>query len=149
MDADSSVSSSDSSISSIDTIDRLIEQCFNASIFTHQPPTWHYHTMEEELKTSKGVYLICDGGYLRWKSLICPYAGSDETGQLGYYNSNLESIMNDVECTFGILKKRWRILDYCLQYYDMKFCEMILPSIVNCTICCLMLAKTAGFALYV
>jgi hypothetical protein len=62
--------------------------------------------------------------------LICPYAGSDETGRRGYYNSNLESIRKDVECTFGILKKRWRILDYGLQYYDMKFCEMIF------TVCC-------------
>ena len=86
---------------------------------------WQYRTMEGELKTAKGVYLICDGGYLRWKSLMCPYAGSPETGRRGYYNSNLESIRKDVECTFGILKKRWRILDYGLQYYDMKFCEMI------------------------
>jgi hypothetical protein len=44
--------------------------------------------------------------------------------------SNLESIRKDVECTFGILKKRWRILDYGLQYYDMKFCEMVF------TVCC-------------
>jgi hypothetical protein len=101
--------------------------------------------MEEELKTSKGVYLICDGGYLRWKSLICPYAGSDETGQLGYYNSNLESIMNDVECTFGILKKRWRILDYCLQYYDMKFCEMIFTIYCELHNVLLDVGKDCGF----
>ena len=39
MDDDSSISSGNSSISSIDTIDRLIEQRFDASIFGQQPPT--------------------------------------------------------------------------------------------------------------
>jgi hypothetical protein len=53
------------------------------------------------------------------------YAGSEVIGQRGYFNTNLEGIRKDVECTFGILKKRWRILDYGLHYYDMKKCEMV------------------------
>jgi hypothetical protein len=93
---------------------------------------WEYYTADGELKKEKGIYFICDGGYLRWKSLICPYAGSEEIGQRGYFNTNLESIRKDVECTFGILKKRWRILDYGLHYYNMKKCEMVF------TVCCIM-----------
>ena len=31
----------------------------------------------------------------------------------------------DVECTFGILKKRWRILNNGLEYRDMRVCEKI------------------------
>jgi hypothetical protein len=27
---------------------------------------------------------------------------------MGYFSSNLESVRNDVECLFGILKKRWK-----------------------------------------
>jgi hypothetical protein len=61
---------------------------------------------------------------------VCPFAGTEETGCRGHYNIYLESIRKDVECTFGILKKRWRILDYGLQYYDMKFCEKVF------TVCC-------------
>jgi hypothetical protein len=39
------------------------------------------------------MYLICDGGYLRWVTLICPYAGThDEAGRCGYFNGNLESV---------------------------------------------------------
>ena len=29
----------------------------------------------------------------------------------------------DVECTFGILKKRWRVLNNGLMYQDIKVCE--------------------------
>jgi hypothetical protein len=68
---------------------------------------WEYFTITGESKRSKGVYLICDGGYLRWKTLMCPYAADSVTGRRGYYNTNLESIRKDVECTFGILKKSW------------------------------------------
>jgi hypothetical protein len=56
---------------------------------------------------------------------MCPYAGSVEAGRRGYFNTNLESIRKDVECTFGILKKRWRILDYGLQYRNMHKCEKL------------------------
>ena len=31
----------------------------------------------------------------------------------------------DVKCTFGILKKRWRILNNGLEYRDMRVCEKI------------------------
>ena len=37
-----------------------------------------------------------------------------EAGRRGYFNGNLESVRKDVECTYGILKKRWRCLDYGL-----------------------------------
>ena len=83
-------------------------------------------------KEKRGMYFICDGGYLRWQTLVCPYAGTAETGCRGYYNSNLVSVRKDVECTFGILKKRWRILDYGLNYYCMKQCEKVF------TVCCVL-----------
>ena len=43
----------------------------------------------------------------------------------GYFSSNLESMRKDVECTFGILKKRWKILGNGLLYRDIKICEKI------------------------
>ncbi len=48
----------------------------------------------------------------------------------GYFSSNLESVRKDVECTFGILKKRWRVLNNGLMYRDIKVCEKIF------VICC-------------
>ena len=93
---------------------------------------WEYFTLNGESKRSNGLYLLCDGGYLRWQTLICPYAGDEQFGRRAYFNSNLESIRKDVECTFGILKKRWRILDYGLPYYRMKMCEKVF------TACCML-----------
>ena len=60
------------------------------------------------------------------------YAGTVEMGRRGYYNTNLEAIRKDVECTFDILKKRWRILDYGLKKYCMKDCEKVY------TVCCVL-----------
>ena len=78
------------------------------------------------------MYLICDNGYLRWPTSIFPYTHVDIASTEGYFSSNLESVRKDVECTFGILKKRWRILHYGLHYRDIKKCEKIF---VTC--CCL------------
>lgn len=110
---------SDKHIVRLDPIVHLIKNAWYKEV------EWTHFDITGESKTSKGVYLICDGGYLRWKTLICPYRGAPEHGRRGYFNTNLESIRKDVECTFGILKKRWRILDYGIHYTDMAYCEQI------------------------
>jgi hypothetical protein len=48
----------------------------------------------------------------------------------GCFSSNLESVRKDVECTFGILKKRWKILNNGLLYRDIKVCEKIFVTAV-------------------
>jgi hypothetical protein len=98
-----------------------------ASIF------WLYYTATGATRQEKGVYLICDNGYLCWPQLICPY-GADEPVHMeaGFFSSNIESVRKDVECTFGIIKKRWRILNNGLYYRDIGTCEKIF---VTC--CCL------------
>ena len=58
---------------------------------------WRHFNIKGEQTYSQGIYLICNGGYLRWETLMCPYAGSAETGRQGFYNTNLESIHKDVE----------------------------------------------------
>jgi hypothetical protein len=78
------------------------------------------------------VYLICDNGYLRWPTSISPYANADCASLQGYFSTNLESVRKDVECTFGILKKRWRVLNDGFYYRDIKTCQKIF---VTC--CCL------------
>ena len=34
---------------------------------------WNYFDESREEKSDYGVYFICDGGYMRWPELICPY----------------------------------------------------------------------------
>ncbi len=68
---------------------------------------WKYYAEDGRVIVQISMYLICDNKYLRWPTSICPYtqhvgAASPE----GYFSANLESVCKDVECTFGILKKR-------------------------------------------
>ena len=60
-------------------------------------------------ETHKGLYLLCDGGYHKWRIMQCPnkHASDEESVR---FSQRVESVRKDVECTFGILKKRWRIL---------------------------------------
>ena len=94
--------------------------------------SWKYYTSDGRVEKERGAYLICDNGYLRWPISISPYANADCASLEGYFSTNLESVRKDVECTFGILKKRWSMLNNGLKYRDINICEKIF---VTC--CCL------------
>ena len=57
----------------------------------------------------KGAYLLVDGGYHKWSVLMDPIHRPTSRTEKDW-TENLESFRKDVECTFGILKGRWRIL---------------------------------------
>ena len=81
---------------------------------------WHYYTSAGLVREERGVYLICDNGYLCWPQAICPYVSVNKSTLEGFFSTNLESVRKDFECTFGILKKRWRILNNGLNYRDIR-----------------------------
>lgn len=93
---------------------------------------WCYYRRDGTVATDVGAYLISDNGYLRWPVTICPFMHVKQTTREGYFSSNLESVRKDVECVFGILKKRWKILDHGFKHRSMKTCSDIF---VTC--CCL------------
>ena len=64
--------------------------------------TWKYFDKDGNECEAKGVYFICDGGYLRWPTLISPFKHADKSSLHGYFSTNLESVRKDVECVFGI-----------------------------------------------
>ena len=45
---------------------------------------------------------------------------------------NLESVRKDVECTFSILKKHWRVLNNGILFRDIDVCDKVFM-----TYCCL------------
>jgi hypothetical protein len=53
------------------------------------------------------MYLICDNGYLRWPTTICPFTRRSNSSPEEYFSTNIESVHKDMECTFRIIKKRW------------------------------------------
>jgi hypothetical protein len=67
----------------------------------------------------KGVYVIVDNGYLQWSCTVPPFTVTGDMDEIRW-SKWLESMRKDVECTFGILKGRWRILKsgICLQGVD-------------------------------
>ena len=93
---------------------------------------WCYYAADGTVQTDTGAYLISDNGYLRWPITICPFMHAQKTTCEGYFSTNLESVRKDVECVFGILKKRWKILDYGFKHRSIKTCSDIFA-----TCCCL------------
>ena len=86
---------------------------------------WEYKDIHGRTQRAKGVYLICDGGYLRWPTLICPINGASLGTVEGYFSENLESVRKDVECVFGILKKRWKILEFGIRFRSIAVVEKV------------------------
>ncbi|KAL7543618.1 hypothetical protein ACHAWF_007427 [Thalassiosira exigua] len=84
---------------------------------------WHFYDGDGELCSDTGVYLICDNGYLQWPMLICPYKHPLPGTEQCYFSGNVESVRKDVECVFGILKKRWRILDNGIRFRKLRDTE--------------------------
>ena len=58
---------------------------------------------------TKGAYLIVDGGYLRWKCLQCGLKHSSDENYV-LWRRQMESVRKDVECYFGRLKQRFRVI---------------------------------------
>jgi len=69
------------------------------------------HGRGEEVITVKyeGVYVIVDNGYLNWSCTVPPITVTSNVDEIRW-SKWLESMRKDVECTFSILKGRWRIL---------------------------------------
>jgi hypothetical protein len=56
-----------------------------------------------------GVYVIVDNGYLAWSCTVPPLSTTNKIDEMRW-SRWVESMRKDVECTFRILKGRWRIL---------------------------------------
>jgi hypothetical protein len=59
-------------------------------------------------RTYCGAWLLVDNGYHSWPTTVPPTKTSTKKSEIRF-SSWLESMRNDVECIFGILKGRWRI----------------------------------------
>jgi hypothetical protein len=70
-----------------------------------------------EREIRKGVHSLCDGGYHKWITAICGAKHAEEP-DLKAFSGLCESVRKDVECLFGILKKRFRILGVASLAHD-------------------------------
>jgi len=96
------------------------------------------NTINDEIEEISGLYVICDGGYHKWRCMQCPVKFSSQK-DVCEWSRWLESVRKDIECTFGILKGRFRILKIpCLlqkkEEIDNTFwtCCIMHNKIMNC-----------------
>ena len=80
---------------------------------------WHAYTASGTTKSHQGLSDLVDGGYHRWLCTICPFKEITDEKQLRW-SRWLEAMRKDVECFFGILKGRWRILALGIRFHDSK-----------------------------
>ena len=73
----------------------------------------------------KGVYVIVDNGYLQWSCTVPPFSVTSDMDEIRW-SKWLESMRKDVECTFGILKGRWRILKLGIWLQGVESVDQIL-----------------------
>jgi hypothetical protein len=53
-----------------------------------------------------GFYYICDGGYPKFKCLLCPFKCHQAGSDVVYWSESLEATRKDIEHCFGAMKKR-------------------------------------------
>ena len=72
----------------------------------------------------KGAYVIVDNGYLAWPITIPPVKDTCNRSELRF-SQWLEALRKDVDCTFGILKGRWRILKTGIRVHNTEASDNI------------------------
>jgi hypothetical protein len=76
-----------------------------------------------------GPWLIVDNGYLKWSTTIPPFKLSTMEKERRW-SQWLESLGKDVECTFGILKGRWRILKIGIRLGGVEVADNIFKTLM-------------------
>jgi hypothetical protein len=86
--------------------------------------------------------MICDGGYNEWSSLMPPYKHQLPGTALEKWSSNIELVRKDVECVFGILKKRFLFLKHPIRLHDPEQIQRVF------TTCCVLHNILLDYDLY-
>lgn len=74
--------------------------------------------------TIKGAYVIVHNGYLKWPTTVPPLKHSMNRSEIRF-SQWLESLRKDVECAFGILKGRWRVLKTGIRMHNSEVADNI------------------------
>ena len=72
----------------------------------------------------QGVWIVVDNGYHHWAITVPPFTNTNFRDEIRW-SEWIESMRKDVECTFGILKGRWRILKTGVRLHSTESVDMI------------------------
>jgi hypothetical protein len=73
----------------------------------------------------RGVWTLVDNGYHAWANTLPPFSNNSAFRDEIPWSEWLESMRKDVECTFGIMKGRWRILKTGVRLHKVQSVDMI------------------------
>lgn len=71
---------------------------------------------------------VCDDAYPLKKNLMKPFSGSKLTPEQDIFNGRLSRARRSVECSFGILANKWRLLLKSIETSD-----QLADTIIKCT----------------
>jgi hypothetical protein len=89
----------------------------------------------------KGLYLLVDGGYHKWRIMQCPMKHTVIEEEIRW-SEFAESVRKDVECSFGILKKRFQFLKNAIQWHSKSDID---NAVFSCVILHNMLHEYDGY----
>ena len=72
----------------------------------------------------KGAWFIVDNGYLNWACTVPPIKNPLSYEEIRF-SEWIESIRKDIECTFGILKRRFAVLKYGIRLGHVADCDKV------------------------
>ena len=92
----------------ISRTDKLIQALKKQPLFTDYK--FNLFNVQGALIERTGAYAIVDGGYHRWRVLQCAFKHANHRTMAWAWSRWFGSTRKDVDCLFGSLKKRFRIL---------------------------------------
>lgn len=78
-----------------------------------------YYKSDGSEGEATGLFYICDGGYNSWIQLVAPFKHEPEGKPPALWSNHIESVRKDIECVFGILKRRFLILKHPVRLQGM------------------------------
>ena len=110
--------------------DKLTRGIYTGNILPdYELELYEYDSQGNVIKVKyRGVWLISDNGYLNWSTTIPPFKETNSFGHL-LFSEWVESMRKDIECAFGILKGRFRILKYGMRFHKVEHCDMLFKTL--------------------
>ena len=71
-----------------------------------------------------GVWFLVDNGYLDWSTTVPPMKNPLTFEEIRF-SEWLESMRKDIECTFGIMKKRFNVLKSGIRLHKISDCDKV------------------------
>ncbi|KAG7345391.1 plant transposon protein [Nitzschia inconspicua] len=80
-------------------------------------------------KKYRGAWLLVDNGYLAWSVTMPPISRTTMRREIRW-SAQIEAMRKDVECAFGILKGRWRVLKAGVRVHGVEVADKIFKTCV-------------------